>query len=91
MKTLLALISLAIFWTVTLGAPQLGKKESIVSCVAINKSTACIAPLRYMDTDTVIKGEYIIVFKKNAENFECKYPLVSSVCHYKLYNTIMFH
>ena len=25
-----------------------------------------------MDTDTVIKGEYIVVFKKDAENFECK-------------------
>ena len=25
-----------------------------------------------MDTDTVIKGEYIVVFKKDAENFDCK-------------------
>ena len=32
----------------------------------------CAAPLRYMDTDTVIKGEYIVVFKKDAEDFECK-------------------
>ena len=35
-------------------------------------SIACTAPLRYMDTDTVIKGEYIVVFKKAAENFERK-------------------